>query len=90
MTPKHTEGVKKKKPSKGSKQKWTRQHGRQPNLNSNKLKGELELGKRRLVDVLISYGTPADIKREERRKDKMDVDSISAEVVLENQHRLQQ
>lgn len=92
LTRKNLEGLKKKKSNKGTKQKWTGQQGRQPTLNSNQLKRELELGKRRLVDVFISEGTPKDIKREGRkmRKDKMDVDSKSAEVVLENQHRLQQ
>lgn len=60
--------------------------------SSSKKKCELELGKRRMVDIHISEGTLKDIKEAEKKKKKenMEVDEKIPEVVLENQHRLHQ
>jgi hypothetical protein len=79
---------------KNSGRKWTRKTARARKKSSESMQKEIELGKRQLVEVVVSEGNPEDILggEKKRRQDIVmeDIATTEPEVVLENQHRLAQ
>jgi hypothetical protein len=74
--------------------KWVRQKGVRKQKEKSLLAADKELGKRQLVDVTISEGNPEDFLGSDKKR-KQDVDMVDSnaqlqEVVLDDQHRLQQ
>ncbi|CAJ2638125.1 unnamed protein product [Trifolium pratense] len=88
--------------SKGQKsgRKWTRKKAGPSKKGKKTTKKEIELGKRQLVEVMVSEGNPEDLVGggKKRRQDivmedvnaTVTVTATEPEVVLENQHRLDQ
>jgi hypothetical protein len=74
--------------------KWVRQKGVRKQKEKSLVAADKELGKRQLVDVTISEGNPEDfLGSDKKRKQDVDMVDINAqlqEVVLDDQHRLQQ
>jgi hypothetical protein len=74
--------------------KWTRKKSGARKKCSKPTQKEIELGKRQLVEVVVSEGNPEDILggEKKRRQDIVmeDIATTEPEVVLENQHRLAQ
>jgi hypothetical protein len=74
--------------------KWVRQKAGTRKKGKKAAKKEIELGKRQLVDVVISEGNPEDIigGEKKRRQDivMVDIATFEPEVVLDDQRRLAQ
>lgn len=92
LTPKAHSAESGGKSSCGKQRKWSEQKVTKPKGGSSQEKTSKSLGKRQLVDVLISEGNPEDFKFKEKKRQfvAMDIEKPEPEVVLEDQHRLKQ
>lgn len=75
--------------------KWKRQRENKTKITNTSKKMEVELGKRKLIEVKIKNRTPMDISRGyKKRRQEVEDGGISKnnvpEVVLDDQHCLQQ
>jgi hypothetical protein len=88
LTPKLTKPVPKGKTTGSSKTKWSRAKGRKTKNTKEPANDYVNLGKRQLIDVMISEGTPNNLRDggHKKFKDNMEVDQLLPEGVLDDQH----
>ncbi|XP_058732735.1 uncharacterized protein LOC131604305 [Vicia villosa] len=81
------------KEGKSKKSKWVRRQNMRKTTTAKAVAKEIECGKRNLVDVMIIDGTTESCGKGEKKlkgQEKEELTKNGPEVVLENQHRLQQ
>jgi hypothetical protein len=88
LTPKCNKTVTKENRNSVPTAKWSRVKGRKPKSKKEQNNDTLTVGKRQLIDVMISEGIPDDLRTggHKKFKDNMEVDEPLPEGVLDDQH----